>query len=210
MTRTLDAGAQLQLFFLDACTLVCNTPRTGKADFETADCNGAGSASDRLAQLQWLEDALNSADDAAAAPGAGAVWRVIVAHWPVVSAGNHGDSPSMQASLLPLLARHRVHAIFAGHDHGLQHLILRGDEPGFPPTHIGLGGDDDAPSPTHVVVSAGGGYKLDPTLRQHDNLVAGYLTHGFVTLDASAASLHIRFHNADATTTAPFYEFEAA
>ena len=206
VTYSLDGNAQLQMFFLDACTLVCNTPRTGKADFETADCRDAGSATDRLNQLQWLEDALDAADAAAAVPGAGPIWRVVVAHWPVLSAGNHGDSPSMQASLLPLFARHRVHAVLAGHDHGLQHLVLRTETSGLPHTHTGLGDDSDDDLTTQVFVSAGGGYKLDPVLHQHENLVAGYLTHGFVALSVAAAQLHVRFYNADAANVAAFYE----
>ena len=217
---TLDGGAELRVLVLDACTLVCHTPRLGKTDYETADCNGAEDSTARLAQLQWLDDELTAADEAAAAPGAGHVWRVLVAHWPLVSAGNHGDSPSLQASLLPFLARHRVHAVFAGHDHGLQHLYVPPEL--LAPAPIGGGADNDdggavvipaaggasaVPADAlQVFVSGGGGYRLDKGFREHASAIATYLTHGFMTLEASAAALHVRFYNADTTTSTAFYE----
>jgi hypothetical protein len=202
VTLTLDGDAELQLFMLDACNLVCHAPPTVTSDHALADCRDAGSAATRLAQLQWLDDALEAATDAETAGGR-RVWRVVVAHWPVASAGNHGDSAAVRASLQPLLARHRIDAVLAGHDHGLQHLRWLPDV-----GDGGLGGDDgghaDAPLP-HVFVSGGGGYRLDGALGQHPSLVAGWLTHGFLTLSATADALHVDFHNADAGTTEPFY-----
>jgi len=201
----LEDGTQLHLLFLDACNLVCYAGHSGKADYGTADCRDAGTALTRLEQLQWLKDRLGEAD---AAEEAGArVWRVLVAHWPLVSAGNHGDSPSMQETLLPLVARHRVDAVFAGHDHALQHLVAPAEPEDDGDIGDLGGGDADAGAlpPPQVFVSGAGGYKLDPPLRPHANLVAGFLTHGFLTLDVTSAQLGVRFYNTDRSTTAAIY-----
>jgi acid phosphatase len=64
-------------------------------------------------QIAWLEAALA----ASTAP-----WKIVVAHHPVYSGGEHGDTPYIIAHILPLLLKHKVQAYFNGHDHDLQHL----------------------------------------------------------------------------------------
>lgn len=55
-------------------------------------------------------DALLSATDAP--------WRILVMHRPVWSRGNHGsDERRMNHMLVPLIDRHRLDAVFSGHDH---------------------------------------------------------------------------------------------
>lgn len=45
-------------------------------------------------------------------------WRVVVLHRPVWSRGNHGsDEMRINHALVPILDRHGVDAVFAGHDH---------------------------------------------------------------------------------------------
>lgn len=73
-------------------------------------------------QLAWLDQALESP----------ARWTFVVLHHPLVSVGQHyGDwalddpGPSgRRGRLLALLARHRVAAVFAGHEHLYQRLWI--------------------------------------------------------------------------------------
>jgi acid phosphatase len=65
------------------------------------------------AQLAWLEAALK----ASTAP-----WKIVIAHHPVYSGGQHGDTPYIIKNILPLLEKYGVQVWFNGHDHDLQHL----------------------------------------------------------------------------------------
>jgi len=46
----------------------------------------------------------------------------VVAHHPVYSGGEHGDTPYIIEHILPLLQEYKVQAYINGHDHDLQHL----------------------------------------------------------------------------------------
>jgi acid phosphatase len=64
-------------------------------------------------QVAWFESALKSS----VAP-----WKIVIAHHPVYSGGEHGDTPYIIENILPLLEKYKVQAYFNGHDHDLQHL----------------------------------------------------------------------------------------
>lgn len=51
-------------------------------------------------------------------------WKIVFGHFPIRSAttGEHGDTPALVASLLPILEKYGVSAYFNGHDHVLQHI----------------------------------------------------------------------------------------
>ena len=49
-------------------------------------------------------------------------WLLVVAHYPVLSVGEHGDTPALRASVQPLLERYEADAYLCGHTHTLQHL----------------------------------------------------------------------------------------
>ena len=53
-------------------------------------------------------------------------WLLVVAHYPVLSVGEHGDTPALRASVQPLLERYEADAYLCGHTHTLQHLEMRG------------------------------------------------------------------------------------
>ena len=59
-------------------------------------------------QWRWLSTALASSR---------ARWRAAVVHKTVYSSGRHGGSESLRRYLLPLLLKHGVDIIFAGHEH---------------------------------------------------------------------------------------------
>jgi hypothetical protein len=61
------------------------------------------------AQLDWLDKELGSSK---------ARWKVVAMHHPLYSSGRaHGSNARLQRLLEPLFVRHRVTAVFAGHDH---------------------------------------------------------------------------------------------
>lgn len=60
------------------------------------------------AQLAWLEREL---------AGAGDRWKVVFLHYPLYSTARGRDSEDLRAALQPILDRHHVALVLAGHDH---------------------------------------------------------------------------------------------
>ncbi|GAA6749348.1 metallophosphoesterase [Thermus brockianus] len=83
------------------------------------------SEADLPAQRAWLNEALARAT---------APWRILVLHRPLYSSGLHGGSPLLRSLLEPLLRRHGVALVLAGHDHHYERLEVG------PTTHLVLGG----------------------------------------------------------------------
>jgi tartrate-resistant acid phosphatase type 5 len=128
----------------------------GPVQFFALDTEGLS-----LRQLMWLEDALEKST---------ARWKVVYAHHPVYSAGEHGDNPELIEKLLPVL-RGRADVYLAGHDHDMQHLKPEGN--------------------LHFFVAGTGG-KLRPIEAGPRSLFASS-TRGFAVLDASERELSVRF-----------------
>ena len=63
---------------------------------------------------------------AAAHADARTQWLFVVAHYPVLSVGEHGDTPALRATVQPLLEQDEADAYLCGHTHTLQHLEMRG------------------------------------------------------------------------------------
>jgi acid phosphatase len=109
-SHQIDGGARADFFFLDTTPMIKVYHRDGfegriRANVISQDVPG---------QLAWFKAALN---------GSKAQWKVVFAHHPIYSGGEHGDQPELIESILPLLREHNVHAYFNGHDHDLQHLV---------------------------------------------------------------------------------------
>jgi tartrate-resistant acid phosphatase type 5 len=49
-------------------------------------------------------------------------WLLVVGHYPVFSAGEHGDTDELLTYLLPLIKKYNVSAYISGHDHISEHL----------------------------------------------------------------------------------------
>ena len=62
---------------------------------------------------------------AAAHADARTQWLFVVAHYPVLSVGEHGDTPALRATVQPLLEQYEADAYLCGHTHTLQHLEMR-------------------------------------------------------------------------------------
>jgi hypothetical protein len=59
-------------------------------------------------QWEWLDDTLASSTNQ---------WKVVALHHPLYSSGRHGSTVGARERLEPILARHHVDLVLAGHDH---------------------------------------------------------------------------------------------
>jgi|SRR6187402_1129107 len=113
-----------------------------------------------------------------------APFTAVMAHHPVFSNGDHGDTPALIRDWNPLLQANRVHLYLSGHDHDLQHLEFEGN-------------------PTSYVISGGGGatlhpLKINPLKRGPYGMQVAGFTHLEVSrgrmilrqIDSSGALLH--------------------
>ena len=109
-THQIDNQTTADFFYLDTTPMVRAYYKHGfeeniRANVITQDVPG---------QLAWFKAALTASK---------AQWKVVFAHHPVYSGGEHGDQPEIIETILPLLREYNVHAYFNGHDHDLQHLV---------------------------------------------------------------------------------------
>jgi hypothetical protein len=70
--------------------------------------------SDYATQAAWLDRDLAST----ARP-----WKIVYLHKPPYSSGTHGSDTSLRAALAPILERHRVQLVVAGHDHDYERVL---------------------------------------------------------------------------------------
>lgn len=137
--------------------------RTGSAEFfalDTMDPNPE--------QMRWFADAFS---------GSRAHWKVVYGHHPIYSAGRkHGDTPKLEAELLPLIRGHAALYV-AGHDHDMQHL--------------------KPVDGTHFIVSGGGGAKLRKPRPNERTLFADGV-FGFTVLELHANHVDLLMYNGKA------------
>jgi hypothetical protein len=118
------------------------------------DSNVQALGDDWQAQLAWLERELTRPR-----PG---TWLIAIAHHPLVSNGEHGDTRRLLEDWAPLFRKHRLDFYLCGHDHGLQHLELDG-------------------WPTSFVVAGGAGAEVGEIAR-HDRGPFARAAYGFFHL----------------------------
>ncbi|RXH54372.1 metallophosphoesterase [Granulicella sibirica] len=117
-------------------------------------------------QLTWLKNEL--------AKPSQAPFTVVMAHHPIFSNGDHGDTPALIRDWNKLLLDNRVHLYLCGHDHDLQHLEFEG-------------------SPMSYVISGGGGAALHPLkISPARRGPYGMQVAGFTHLEVSASQMTIR------------------
>jgi acid phosphatase type 7 len=89
--------------------------------------------SDYATQVRWLDDDLA----ATTRP-----WKIVYFHKPPFSSGGHGSDTSLRNALEPVLEKHGVQLVLAGHDHdyermvpqrGVQHVVTGGGGVGTRP-----------------------------------------------------------------------------
>jgi tartrate-resistant acid phosphatase type 5 len=64
-------------------------------------------------QQTWLGNALRYSK---------ATWKIVFGHHPIYSYGVHGNTPGLEAKLLPILCQNQIPFYLSGHDHDLQVL----------------------------------------------------------------------------------------
>jgi 3',5'-cyclic AMP phosphodiesterase CpdA len=99
----------------------------GPADVFYLDSSGPGLRGNAgRDQLAWLDAALAASS---------ARWKVVALHHPAHSSGRHGPTRRVRERVEPLLRRHRVDLVLAGHDHhyersvpvdGITHVVSGG------------------------------------------------------------------------------------
>jgi len=105
-TEKISHHHSVDFFYLDT------TPMS-KLDSDETEFHDKVKSQDIPKQVAWLESALA----ASTAP-----WKIVIAHHPVYTGGQHGDTPYIIKHILPLMEKYGVQAYFNGHDHDLQHL----------------------------------------------------------------------------------------
>lgn len=156
----------------------------GKAHFIVLNTDVANAASGNEAreqfwteQVKWLEEDLQESE--------AADFRFIITHHPPYTAYGKASHMSKEAqSLVPLLEKYKVTAIFSGHDHTYQHHESNG---------------------VHYVVTGGGGAPLNNV----DNPIAGMTkkvasTEHFVTIDVNGKTAVLRATGLDGNTIDEF------
>ena len=157
-------------------------------------------------QLDWIEKQFAEAEEEAkkCRHGDALLWRIVVGHAPLLSAGkSHGSNLRLQEELYPLFHRHGVHAYFNGHDHALQHLYGANHKRGGPALNkiANASAKLAAKLKTHFFVSgAGGGAYLQDIKRNaflvHAEKALGFMavsltTHG----NATDHVMHVSFQS---------------
>lgn len=120
-------------------------------------------------QVAWLDRDL---------AGTALPWKVVYLHRPPYSSGTHGSDTTLRSALAPVLERHRVQLVLAGHDHDYERIIpQRG---------------------VHYIVTGGGGVGTRGVGRSSFTAFSDDVIH-FVYAEASADELVV--HAIDATGT---------
>jgi hypothetical protein len=90
---------------------------SGGTNKKTGKPRGSLTAGEEAEQLSWFRAELGKKR---------APFTIVMAHHPLYSNGDHGDTDELIEQWGPLLEEHKVHAYLCGHDHDLQHLELEG------------------------------------------------------------------------------------
>lgn len=103
------------------------TTTHGPADFFYLDSSIPGVfGPESSTQWEWLDDSLASSANQ---------WKIVALHHPLYSSGRHGSTLHARERLEPILARHHVDLVLAGHDHnyershpqqGITHVVSGG------------------------------------------------------------------------------------
>ena len=161
-------GETASLYFLD-------TTPIARLSNAAARVPVLGTSDEARRQLQWFEERL-SADRS--------TWKIVVGHHPILSSGNHGDTPAVAERVKPLLERYRVQVYFNGHDHDLEHLVDNG---------------------VNYVCSGSGA--LSRQVEAVPQSQFAYADIGFASCRLGASALSLRFHDRDETV---IYEAQIA
>jgi 3',5'-cyclic AMP phosphodiesterase CpdA len=132
-------------------------------------------------QARWLEDDLSRTR---------ARWVIVMGHRPMRSSGIHGAERALARTIAPVIARHRVPLVLAGHDHHYERLRP-------------IDG-------TTFIVTGGGGHSVRSFLPGPDTAIAEPVLH-FVHLHVDERAIRVRAIDATGTVFDAFtIEHDAA
>lgn len=162
-----DFGGVLTVIFLDS-----NLPAvSGAKDKKTGKARPSLTADEAKEQMTWLKAELSKPR---------LPFTLVVAHHPIYSNGDHGDTKPLVAEWEPLLQEHKIHAYLCGHDHDLQHLEVEGKF-------------------TSHILSGGGGAKTRKLEHPERKMPYGLDVHGFTHITVKADALTFAHHGVDGT-----------
>jgi tartrate-resistant acid phosphatase type 5 len=102
--------------------LVIDTQLLSPAD-DGAESDMDDSLLSSLTSKAWsaVSEAFQAVGESRARNG-GPQWFVVVGHYPILSAGEHGNSNTLVQGLLPLMEKFKVDVYLSGHDHVSEHI----------------------------------------------------------------------------------------
>lgn len=129
------ADGKADLFFMDSSPLIQQYHTTPWASFKEGILSQSWES-----QVRELESMLARST---------AQWKVLIAHHPVRSNGEHGDNAEMLEHVQPMLEKYNVRVAFHGHDHDLEHIHVGGQKVHYVISGAGsetreMSGDKDA------------------------------------------------------------------
>uniref|UniRef100_A0A915B4J4 Tartrate-resistant acid phosphatase type 5 n=2 Tax=Parascaris univalens TaxID=6257 RepID=A0A915B4J4_PARUN len=147
-------------------------------------------------QWEWIKQQLDEST---------AEYVFVAGHYPVYSISEHGPMNCLIEKLNPLLRKFKVSAYFAGHDHTLQHLVVKDSVS----NKDALAGNDSASTVMHYIIS-GASSRSDRSRKHKDDVPSesslfsyptgfnplsqlGFSNGGFVFVEVSDQSATFKF-----------------
>ena len=163
LSQQIDATTSADFFFLDTTPMIKHYYTDGKEKTRAQVIT-----QDVPKQLAWFKTALAASK---------AQWKIVIGHHPIYSGGEHGDTPELIETILPLLHEHKVQIYFNGHDHDLQHLMAG---------EVNL-------------IDSGAGSRIRPTTKtEHTKFAMG--CSGFTAISLQADKMDVRMIDSDGTS----------
>lgn len=172
-TKTANDGATIQFAMIDTVIIAGNShPEGCTVGVPGKDLPGPADKAAADAQIAWLEKTLAAST---------ADYLIVAGHYPVYSVCEHGPTPILQQTVLPLMHKYKVSAYFAGHDHCAEHIDV---DDGVQYHGIGSAAYH-AKSETHIKTLKPG------QLKYHDGSDGG----GFASMLLTKKELRITHHD---------------
>lgn len=108
---------------------------------------------------------------------------ILILHHPVFSSGYHGDSLKLSLWLPALLQKHRVLAVFSGHEHAYERSVV---------------------SDIQYVITGGGGAPLRDKERQNPHSIIYVKTHHYIIADRTGDMLQLTVYTLDGSILEAF------
>ena len=119
MNFDIPGGGTVSMVFIETCRLAVS---------ENKWCNYKGGTVSYNQQIALIQHQLARIDTMLSdAVSKRPTWLLVVGHYEVFSAGDHGDMSEMKQYLLPLLQKYNVDAYICGHDH-ISEILTYGDQ----------------------------------------------------------------------------------